>query len=347
MRRQLGLAVRIVFTVLVSIIIPLVTGLAHNKAGRPILTPVEQFGTGCFVFLAITLTGISFDLGQLLKLREDEHEVWSIRQQVDGYLQNIRAAYVTILNNGTVLDENLPAQYFARILSSVSDDITEAAAKNELRVDELTFGTTDLLMKVMVHRGSQSLRLVHALDARPNNFDFTTWSRSYYAELTRLVGEGKLSSVKRLFLYGEDADLTDPLAQKLIAFHRANKGYDYRVLSRADWSNLVRGFGLHYAHHEIGIWGDLLAYIALKSSSADMQGFYTFLPQQIERLGELFEAAWRLGDRRDPVDGAGPVTVEDLFSLGSTAAAFSRPAIPEGGVGLTGEGPGHASLSVS
>jgi hypothetical protein len=347
---RLSLVARTVGTILVSIVIPLVTSLAHNKDGTPLLTTVEQFAVGCFVFIAITATAISYDLTELRKIREAEHEVWYIRNQADEWLQNIRSSFVTLLheNGGPTL--NLFAQYFMRIFSSVADDINEAAAKHELRVDELTFGTTDLLIKIMANRGDQTLRLVHALDARPNNFDFTTWARAYYAELTQLAASKKISEIRRLFIYSDDDELTHEFTQCLLAFHSSNAGYDYRVLHRRDWSQMGRGLGLHEADCEIGIWGELLGYTCLRSTAVGLQGVYTCLPRQINRLGELFDAGWRMGERLPLPDRPTPVTVTELFRFGAASKPNLTPtsttaAIPVTGIGLTGDGPPDGSMT--
>lgn len=336
---SIGLTSRIVGTILVSIIIPLFTGFAHNKNGNPLLTNTEQFAVGCFVFVAITLTVVSYDLAELLKIRHAEHEVWRIRNQADEWLQNIRCSYVTLLHEAGAPEVNLFAQYFMRIFASIADDINEAAAKRELRVDELTFGTTDLLMKIVANRGDQTLKLIHALDDRPNNFDFTTWSRTYYAELTKLAREKKLKEIRRLFIYSSDDELTDAFTQQLLAFHQCNPGYDFRVLHREDWNNLVRGLGLHEVDCEIGVWGELLAYTAIRSSSVGLQGVYTCLPRQIKRLEELFDAGWRLGEQPEMAGRVGQVSVTDLFKwAGSSGGSSPAGSIPASGVGLTGDG---------
>lgn len=340
---RISLITRIIGAVLVSIIIPLLTGFLHGKNGSPLFTSTEQLAVGFFVFLAITMTAVSYDLAELLRLRRSEHELWQIRNEADEWLSNIRASYVTLLNESGALGLNLFAQYFMRIFSAVADDINEAAAKHELRVDELTFGTTDLLIKIMANRGDQTLRLVHALDSRPNNFDFTTWARSYYSELTSLTKEKKIKEIRRLFIYSNEEELNDGFAQTLLAFHASNPGYDFRILNRSDWSQLGRGLGLHEADCEIGIWGEMLGYTCLRSSAVGLQGIYTCLPRQIGRLGELFDAGWRLGEKPAIRVNAGPVTVTDLFKWGAIAnSAADAASIPLAGRGLTGEGPDEA-----
>jgi hypothetical protein len=345
---RLGLVARVVGTVLVAIVIPLITGLAHNKNGSDLLTPIQQFAVGCFVFVAITATVISYDLTELRKLRESEYKVWYIRNQADEWLQNIRASFVTLLHESGEPTINLFAQYFMRIFSAVADDINEAAAKHELRVDELTFGTTDLLIKIMANRGNQTLRLVHALDARPNNFDFTTWARAYYAELTQLAAHKKITEIRRLFIYSSEDELTDEFTQCLLAFHSTNVGYDFRVLHRSDWAQMGRGLGLHEADCEIGIWGDLLGYTCLRSSTVGLQGIYTCLPRQIGRLSELFDAGWRMGERPSIQGRTAPVTVPELFKWGAMPShtVIGPNTIPVTGLGLTGDGADGASSPI-
>jgi hypothetical protein len=335
---QVSLVVRIVGAILVSILIPVFVGFAHNSKGGPLFTNIEQFAIGCFVFVAITLTGVSYDLAALLRLRQSDYEVWRIRMQADEWLQNIRSSFVSLLQEGGPQQFNLFAQYFLRIFAAVADDINGAAAKNELRVDELTFGATDLLMRIMEARGDQILCLVHTLDARPNNFDFTSWSRSYYSELTSLAKSKKIAEIRRLFIYSSEDDLKDGFAQCLFAFHATNAGYDFRALPRTDWTNLVRGLGLHDVGSELGIWGEFLAYTALRSSSVGMQGVYTCLPRQIDRFRELFDAAWRLAERPAMRTDIQQVSVAELFRWETSPDVAGQPPAPLAGLGLTGDG---------
>jgi len=308
---KLTIVARITITLLISIIIPLVSGLATNSQGVSVLNPFEQFMLGGLVFLAMTLTTVSHEISEILRLRQREHQLWEIRYPVDAMLSNMRTAFIKILGEGP-LEENLFAQYFQRVLSQISDSIYQASTKQELRVDELTFGTTDLLLAIFERRACDTLRFIHALDSRPNNFDFSPWSRSYYRELTRLSALKKIS-IQRLFIFGSQSDLADPMAQKLFAFHATNEHHDFRIISRADWTAIVRGHNIPEGHAEFGVWGDILVYTALRSSAVHMEGSYISLPQAIARFREVFDAGWRLGTTLTDPSSGGHVSVDDLF----------------------------------
>ena len=313
--------VKLIIPLLLSIIIPMFFSFA-TIGGKPLLSAFEQFMLGGLIFLASTLISVSNEVSEMLKLRRQEHQFWDVQNDVDKLFANMRASFNKVLRESSP-EENLFAQYFQGVLSEVSASIYMAATKKELRVDELTFGTTDLLLKIMERRARDTLRLVHSLDARPNNFDFSTWARSYYQELTQLAAADKIS-VRRLFIFGDETDLESPLAQKLFAFHTGNKGYEYRVISRADWMAIVRGNKLPEAHSEFGVWGDMLAYSAIRSSPVHMEGAYYSLPQVIERYREVFDAGWRLGTTLTPTSQvSGTVGVAELFATTSKPGALN------------------------
>lgn len=304
---------RIGATLVFSILVPLFTGLASDSQGKPLLTAFEQFMLGGFVFIAITLTTAAHDITEILRIRQQEQQLWEIRQPLDAMLVNMRKAFVKILGDGPY-EENLFAQYFQRVVSQISESVYQASTKRELRVDELTFGTTDLLLEIFERRGRDTLRLVHMLDARPNNFDFSTWSRSYYRELTRLAAAKKIT-VRRLFIYGDESDTLTPLAQKLFAFHATNDGFESKMISREDWSAIVRGHNIPEGHAEFGVWGDILVYTALRSSPVHMEGSYISLPQTITRFREVYDAGWRLAAETTAIiKPSGKVTLDELFN---------------------------------
>lgn len=301
---------RVIGTVLVSIIIPLATGFATDSSGKPLLSAFEQVMLGGLIFLAVTLTSVSYQLSEMAQIRQHDAEIWEIRSGVDAMLTNMRVAYAGILNQQPH-DQNLFAQYFERSLSELSENMHRASVKQELTVDELTISATDILLRIVELRGYSVLRLVHTLDARPNNFDFSTWSKSYYQQLTKLAEKDKIS-IRRLFIYGRKTDLETPIAQHLFAFHANTKGYDYKVISRSDWTSIVRGHSLAEAQSEFGVWGETLAYIAHKSGPTHMEGRYITNPDWIERLGNVFDAGWRMGSTAT-LQIKGPVTLDELF----------------------------------
>lgn len=313
--------VRLTITLLVSIIIPMFFSFATVN-GQPLLNAFEQFMLGGLIFLASTLISLSIEMSEVLTLRRRECQFWDVQNEVDKLFANMRASFNKVLRESPP-EENLFAQYFQGVLSEVSASIYMAATKKELRVDELTFGTTDLLLKIIGRRACDTLRLVHSLDARPNNFDFSTWARSYYQELTHLAATDKIT-IRRLFVFGDEADLQDPLALKLFAFHTSNKGYEYKVISRADWMAIVRGNKLPEAHSEFGVWGDMLVYSAIRSSHVHMEGAYYSLPQFIERYREVFDAGWRLGTPLSLTSQVtGKVGVAELFAAAPKAGALN------------------------
>lgn len=347
-RRQL--AGRIAVTVLVSIIIPLATGLLVDKNGNALLTPFEQFVLGALVFLTITSTTIGYEINRILEIRNREHEVAELHGTLETTLANIRASYLRI-TYAAASDVNLFAQYFERTLSIIADDIYHASTKGELRVDELTFGTTDLLLAIAGRKHYKMLRLVHCLDSRPNNFDFSTWARSYYQELTRLAAEEKVV-IQRLFVYGEESELNDPLARRLLAFHATNKGYDYRLIQRDDWEAIVRGLKLPEAHNEFGIWGDSLIYMAIRSSLQHMEGTYTAQARTIARFKEVFDAAWRLSSADQQYKTAPRITVDELFGrrqlpTGSSAAEPPDTSAPGSVSASDGRTDSHAKAQIA
>lgn len=302
--------VKVSVTLLLSVVIPLITDLAHDKNGNPLLSPFEQFTLGGLVFLSVTLTTAAYEINQILMTERREQEMWECRHTVDTMLTNIRFAYHNVLE-ARQREENLFAQYFERILSSVAGDFYQASTKGELRVDELTFGTTDLLINIMDLHGAATIRLLHCLDARPNNFDFTTWAKSYYNDLTRMAAT-KRATIRRLFIYSNEAEIKSSLAQRLFAFHSSNSGYDFRLIQRGDWTAIVRGLKIPDAHSEFGVWGDLLVYRAIRSSFQDMEGCFISEPQRVVRFQEVFDVGWRMGTKVEPRT-AGLVTVDDLF----------------------------------
>lgn len=311
MPTQTSLLFRGLSAVLVSVIIPLLTGvLFRDRKGDPVLNGFQQVEVGIFIFVVAGITSAVWDVNQLLRVERGRELEWQLREPVDTTLLSIRDCYLRILSQRT-LTENLYAQYFARLLSSIDDQVYEASTKQELVVDELTFSTTDLVMKIMNQRAGQVLRLVHPLDMGPTEFDFRVWSVPYYRDLTSMAALGRIE-IRRLFIYAKDDDLAHPTTVRLLDFHWRNQGHAFRIIRRSDWNDLLRGRKLPLTETDFGVWGDLFAYWFNRAGPAHIEGTYTTRPRRVEHFREVFDAAWGLSPMPEPRPGD-PMTVYQLF----------------------------------
>jgi hypothetical protein len=306
---------RAFFTVVIAIVIPIVTGFAHDAKGAPILSSYEQIVLGVLVFLTTTAAMNAYEISKILGIRQSEQELWRLQNETDATLSNVRASLAAI-NAMLPLEKNFYAQYFHKVLITVADAAHQAAAQGELITDERIFGTTDILLQVMKQSDCPKLKLVHSMDNHPNEFDFTTWARNYYHQLGEMASSGKVS-IRRLFIYSNAAELEQPLAQHLFAYHKTINA-EYRAIPRTDWTVIVDGHKPNMIHSDFGIWGDHLAFVTHVSSARHIDGVYTTHAKNIARLGEVFEAAWRLGTTPKSTLQK-TVTLDELFSLNPKA----------------------------
>src|SRR4051794_33172335 len=79
--KSLHLAGRVIITILVSIVIPLATGLLQDRNGISLLTPFEQFTIGAIVFVSLSLTTIGYDLSKLLALKTKDRRELDQREE--------------------------------------------------------------------------------------------------------------------------------------------------------------------------------------------------------------------------------------------------------------------------
>ncbi len=305
-------------TLLVAVIIPLVlnTLLATKLSG------VDQFLIGVMIYVALTLTTQADHLRRLDASATAALDLWRIRSDFDRRLNNIRESYYALTANPRVTPDFYSA-YFARSLELYETTINDAVSNFDLRVDEKHLSTTDMLLACFQGRDGDTARFVHYFS--DNGWLFDTWAKNYCVRLFRLIESGKLREVRRLFIYRDPGEQEWDQSKRLMEFHAANKGYDYRVIPEATYRQIVRDFHMREFFKDFGIYGEWYVYLTIAAVPEQIEGVFSSSERKVQDFIQLFDQCWNLAPVPPKAD-RGPMPPDELFqehvipvSVGSSA----------------------------
>ncbi|MBO0783042.1 MAG: hypothetical protein J2P37_29860 [Ktedonobacteraceae bacterium] len=289
---------------------PLLTGIISHKNGTPVFDVFQQIMLGFAVYTVMAVTRLSWSTAALVSIERRLESSRNLRRSIDRKLEEIRESYFAILER-VDYDKNFPAQYFDRMISSLQDRLYNAATKEEVRVDELSFACTEIICTVVANRKNQTLRLVYPLSNK--DFVFDTWSRGYYRTLVQLAATKQVAEVRRLFIYDSPEDLRQVNFKRLFDFHMRAPRFDCRLVSRADWVKLQRDLRIHEGADDFGVWGDLIVYRAVAAQPDHIEGIYSAQLRTVEQYKEFFDLGWRHGKTPDPCPDTVPMSLFELF----------------------------------
>jgi len=299
------LAARFTGTLVLAIMIPIITNLLLTEP----MSGINQFFLGTLIFVALADVGVAYDVGKLKKKHDDEMYVDYVRDQFNTSLFNIRKSYDDLIKERRIQND-MYTSYFYRSLQQYEQRIYEAATKQELIVNELHFSTTDLLLGCFSGRDEDVIRLVHFVEE--NSFMFDVWSRGYYRRIVRLVKDGKIREVRRLFVYKKTDDLSTPETKRLLDFHSRQPGYDYRVVSYGDFMKFCRDLRTNEEGKDFGIYGEWYVYTTHVASADKIEGVYHGSTINVQAYIELFDNCWRHSLTPQKTDKP-PMSLYELF----------------------------------
>src|SRR5262249_28134045 len=123
---QSDFAKRMVINVLIALVVPILSGFVGN------ISTIYQVFIGAFVFVIGLLIQVTIELMIIRQERIPSLELWEVQNEADRALTNIRASYSRIASGRN----NLYVRYFEQELNELSRSIHEAAASEDLRVDQ-------------------------------------------------------------------------------------------------------------------------------------------------------------------------------------------------------------------
>lgn len=280
--------IRTVWTIGVSIVLPLVAGLLKDQNGAHLFSTLDQVVIGLCVFFVTTLVAIGVDVAKIAEAREQTEKLEIMTGQTDLRLSNIKK-WMRDISSHYERDSNFYFLHFDRELSHLETSLRAASENRELHVYESLMPTTGFLLDVAERKAAGTISLVHRLDEHPNDFDHTAWARTYYRRLEQINSETD-ATVRRLFIHKDDDELSDATAQNIFLYHKT-VGIPFRAITSEKWTSLLQGNSVTAAHNEFGIWDDTV-FLSDLTRRDEVSGKYSAESTLVLQFQSVFKSAW-------------------------------------------------------
>jgi hypothetical protein len=307
---------RFLLTTIISVGVPLASSYMFSSA----ILPIDQLFIGLFVFVIGTLVQISVEITNLRKIKEAEFSLWEIESEIDVSLNNIRKSYSDILR----MQNPLYKLYFQQRIRHLYDSITKASANEELLVDQ-DADTTEMMLRGFSGQPDHIIRVVHYL--KDNNFLFDVHASHFFCEVARLVKDGKITEVRRLFIAENEDDLKEERSKKLIQFHSNTVSFSCQAMYKDGFEKLKRDYHLPMNTYDFGIYGTMYVYRSSISAPDEVKGTFNASSLEVSRFISFFDRCWSSQaviiidvDKKE-------VTLKELF--GKTSVSPNRPGIKQ------------------
>jgi hypothetical protein len=305
MKKQAVLVILTLTNLILSVLIPTVIG----ELGW--ISPGEEILLGGVVWIVFTSTEILYYVSRIDKRDYTASQLWSAHDQIDNRLGNIRKYYYQILDERYDAQDLFPL-YFDREIAQLEKNIQEATTKRELTLEEQHLDITRILLDSFSGGANDISRPVHFL--KDNQTFLEMHYRQYFYDVARCVEQGKIKQVKRLMVFDDETQLSDPFTLRLVRFHASTKGFSYRLIDSNDYFRMLKDYDLHRTPADFGIYGSRYVYFTITHSDADIAGVFSKDPEVIKSHIQFFDGCFDSAAAFEiAIDDQTPVTLHSLF----------------------------------
>lgn len=281
-------ALLLVANFIAAAVVPLICQTLFAQPGE-VFTTAQTFGIGALTFVGVTLIEIVLMLDLVRSEKQADRPTFQMRNDVDTNLHAIRDACDSALvaAGGPYL---LP-RYCAGLVRNVRHMVEQSVASCEIAVDETHLWLSDAVLDQFHGREDESIAVVHRLSGTADLF------RAHEMEWLRKVDERlrsrQIQQVRRLFVQESPDELLDPSVRMLLAAHERDRRYDYRIIRKDFFAELIGDYTIPDDVVDFGVYGRYAVFRGYEYQEGRLRGSYAMRDVEVERFTEAFEACWR------------------------------------------------------
>ncbi|HEX8643702.1 MAG TPA: hypothetical protein VF702_07285 [Allosphingosinicella sp.] len=286
MRLNPATAIVLIANLLVAALIPVAT----NAISPTLFSAGENILFGLLTLIAVSLLEIFLMTKAVFDFEKREVEFWAAKSATDADLLALRVTFHEISRN-TDPAKNLFASHVSRQIAEVRRGADEAHYKKEIVLSKRHVDTTDALLLGFQGDADDIFRATNNLGEIETFFDVTY--RQYLYDFDGKVRAGKITEVRRLFLYSDIVQLKAPRALRLLAFHAHRPHMAGRVIPIKAFRRLLKDYAPPGMCEDFGIFAERYVYRAIAHGLDEITGSFSADEHVIGGYTAFFEAAWR------------------------------------------------------
>lgn len=267
---------------------------------------------GIGIFLGWSVIDLLRRVDQLSAAEERRAHVWTLRQEGEVTLHNIRKYYLDVVNQ-SYGENDLFLDHFHSRLHDLADVFRRATEQRELAVKDYHFQRTDLLLGAFDGDPSGILRYVWIATAGEVLFD-DKWAH-YCDQIVRGITNGRIKEVRVLIVLGKGVPRSGGSLDRLTAFYDCSKGHDYRLVDEAIYVGMRSDGHLETNFVDFGVYGTRYLYRTVSYDAGTTTGQFNKHPEVIDKYSKFFDNVWNSHSSTRAPKSKVRVKMADLLQL--------------------------------
>jgi hypothetical protein len=296
---------------LLTLILAITTGFIPSWTG--IETSVnDQISLSLQTFIALALIDILYIVANRLNNFRKTNEIWSLQNDGEHELNNIRASFHGILNN-TYGNKDIFVAHYMKEFRRLSTEIRTVADRQELRVVANHFLNVDNVLDAFVGSEEKIWRFTWPISSENQLFEELPWKRYFEAVINKLHDK-KINEIRAILILDQNADAESPRVSKLVNFIKTNKGMDCRYVYLKDYQKVCNDYNVPSIYTDFGVYANKLLYLA-EQSVPESTGRFTKDIKVINEYINLFDTMWcSVSITKNPISSSTKtISLEELF----------------------------------
>jgi hypothetical protein len=253
-------------------------------------TPAETFILGTLLFLCLSVIELVYYVAGVAALTSIAAMQLRSEQEIDSLLVGIRDGFNALTDSGD--SGRVFRHHFQRALEEQRGHLWEAASTGALAVNQRDLHLSDAVLDCFGGGGDDVIRVIHRLSQ--NAQILGPHEAQWLMKVHQRARSGKVREVRRLFLYEDVSQLSDPVSLQLIGAHARERRYDYRLMATSAFQELSEHYGLGQ-YIDFGVYGKYYVFVARRYDGQEFDGQYVGTSETLAAFTRFFDDCWRAG----------------------------------------------------
>lgn len=285
-RESTDLRIQIIALV-VSLLLSIIIGFLPNWTNVNFST-ADQVLLSIVSFVSFLLLDVWW-LASNLKTNQDKIEThWSLKQEGDTELSNIRTAYHEIVKDANGQKDRY-VKHFLREFQRLGTLIKDAAEKKELLIVKDHLISVNDVLDAFSGDPNPIYRYTWPIYSPERLFTIIAWKR-FFQLTADMASSGQLKEIRTLIIVNDLSYMTFPNIEKLLEFYKWNRNIDCRVIERETFEIICADNEI--SSSDFGIYGHRLLYLTRQDIPPETIGMFTKDQNQISAYIHFFDTVW-------------------------------------------------------
>lgn len=266
------------------------------------------------LFIAFLLFDILWIIGQFSDKLNKNNIEWSIENNCDNQLINIRNYFHQIAQDAYG-SKDLFVGHYLKEIQRISNSMRDAAEKKEVIMQADHLLSVDNVLDIFQDDKEKIWRYTWPFSDDNKLFSEVPWKR-YFEVTANMLHQKKIKRIQALFVISDYSLLNGARFCKLLDYFSCTPGMDCRIMLREVFQTIANDNGISPEYPDLGIYAKKLLFVTTQYEPVTI-GTFTKDEKRIERYIHFFDTLWGSQSitKKNPSQNKNIITLQELFEF--------------------------------